>query len=255
MQLTILGCSGSVPVPGNPASGYLVSFPDSPSIVIDMGPGTLAQLQKYQDPCDAHVVFSHLHADHCADFPSLLVWRRYHPGAPANRRHFLFGPADAPVRLGRVSADTVDEVDDFSDTFAFEAWKAGERQLVDDVYITPFPVKHPIEAFALRIENSATGKVVTFSGDTAPCDELVDAARGADVFLCEAAWGESSEGKAPDMHMDGAQAGRAARLAGVKKLVLVHLQPWGDVEATVAAARSEFDGEIIVGAADMVFDI
>lgn len=255
MQLTILGCSGSVPVPENAATGYLMSFPDSPAIVMDMGPGTLAQLQRYQDPSDVHVIFSHLHADHCADFPSLLVWRRYHPAAPANRRHLLFAPGDAPVRLGRASANELDGVDDFSDTFAFAPWKAGERQLIDDVYVTPYPVLHPIETFALRIENTKTGKVVTFSGDSAFCDALVDAARGADVFLCEAAWGETVEGKAPNMHMSGTEAGRVAKLAGVKKLVLVHLQPWGDVEATVAAARAEFDGEIIVGAQDMVFDL
>ncbi len=33
------------------------------------------------------------------------------------------------------------------------------------------------------------------------------------------------EGKAPNMHMSGAEAGRVAREAGVAKLVLVHLQP------------------------------
>ena len=42
MKLTILGCSGSVPTAQNPASGYLLSFDNAPSIVLDMGPGTLA---------------------------------------------------------------------------------------------------------------------------------------------------------------------------------------------------------------------
>src|SRR5690625_776963 len=94
MKLTILGCSGSVPSPNNPASGYLVSFPDAPSIVMDLGPGTFAALQEIQDPCDAHLTFSHLHADHCTDFPSLMVWRRFHPDAPAASRNFMFGPHD-----------------------------------------------------------------------------------------------------------------------------------------------------------------
>lgn len=255
MKLTILGCSGSVPVPGNAASGYLVSFDNAPSIVMDLGPGTLAQLQKYQDPCDAHVLFSHLHADHCMDFPSLLVWRRYHPTAPAAGRNICLGPQHTPVHLGRLSADQPDEVDDFSDSFAFSAWQAGTRELVDEVYVTPHPVLHPIETYGLRVEHAKTGKVIAYSADSAYSEDLVPLAQDADIFLCEAAWGESSEGKAPGMHMSGAEAGRLARLAGVKTLVLVHLQPWGDRDATLAAARAEFDGEIVVGAADMVFDL
>lgn len=253
MKLTILGCSGSVPTAQNPASGYLLSFDNAPSIVLDMGPGTLAQLEQQQDPCDAHVAFSHLHADHCLDFPSLMVWRRFHPTAPAASRNMCFGPKATPTHLGRLSSDEVDGIDDMSDTFAFSAWEPGERQLVDDVYITPFAVNHPVEAYALRVEHTKTGQIIAYSGDSSYTPALVEAARGADIFLCEAAWGETSEGKAPDMHMSGAEAGRAAREAGVSKLVLIHIQPWGDAQATLEAARSEFDGEIVLGAAGMEF--
>jgi len=253
MKLTILGCSGSVPTADNPASGYVVSFDNAPSIILDMGSGTLGQLAQLQDPCDAHVAFSHLHADHCADFPSLMVWRRFHPTAPAASRNFCFGPSATPTHLGRLSSDEVNGIDDMSDTLAFSPWVAGERQLVDDVFITPFPVNHPVEAYALRIEHAKTGKTITYSGDTSYTPALVDAARGADLFLCEATWGASSEGMAPGMHMSGVEAGRAAREAGVGTLVLIHIQPWGDAEATVAAAREEFDGEIVLGTAGMQF--
>ena len=255
MKLTILGCSGSVPVPGNAASGYLVSFPDAPSIVMDMGPGTLARLQEAQDPCNAHVAFSHLHADHCMDFPSLMVWRRFHPTAPAPSRNFCLGPSYTPQHLGRLSSDEVDGVDDMSDTFAFSPWIDRESQLIDDVYMTPFKVIHPVETYSLRMEHAKTGKTITYSGDTCPTPALVDAARDVDLFLCEAAWGATSEGKAPNMHMSGAEAGRVAREAGVAKLVLVHLQPWGDSSETLRAAQAEFDGEIVLGAPGMEFEL
>lgn len=248
MKATILGSSGSMGQPGNPASGYLLSFDNAPSVLMDIGPGVLARLQEVQDPCDAHVVFSHLHADHCLDFPGLLVWRRFHPEAPAKGRNFCLGPADAPVHLGRISADSLDEVDDMSDTFAFSAWRKGHTELVDACTITPFPVIHPIETYALRVEDNHTGKVLAYSGDSAYTDELVTCARGAEVFLCEATWGDTSEGKAPNMHMSGEEAGRIARLAGVKLLVLVHIPPWGDPDEAIAAARREFDGEIRFGA-------
>ena len=255
MKLTILGCSGSVPTPGNPASGYLLSFTDAPSIVIDLGPGTLAALQEIQNPSYAHLALSHLHADHCMDFPSLMVWRRFHPTEAAPGRNFCLGPADTPNRLGRLSADEPDGIDDMSDTFAFQAWQEGQPHEVDEVSITPFRAIHPIETYALRIKHRASGKVLFYTADTAYSEHLIDAARGADIFMAEAGWGESSEGKAPEMHMSGGEAGRMAAQAGAKTLLLVHLQPWADVEATVAAARAEFAGEIILGAAGMSLQV
>ena len=254
MQLTILGCSGSLAAPGNPASSYVISVPGETDVVMDFGPGALAAMQERFDPSAAHVIFSHLHADHCSDFPSLLVWRRYHPTAPAEQRHRLIGPSYAPEHLGRMSADAPGEQDDFTDTFEFTTWRAGHPEQLSGLTITPFDVVHPAqESHALRIED-ASGKVITFSGDSGYTPTLIDAARNADYFLCEAAWGATSEGKAEGMHLSGKEAGRIAREAGVKTLVLVHIQPWTDPEEVLSAARTEFEGEIILGKAGATFE-
>ena len=141
MQLTILGCSGSLGAPGNPASSYVISVPGETDVVMDFGPGALAAMQERFDPAAAHVVFSHLHADHCSDFPSLLVWRRYHPTAPAAERHRLIGPSYAPEHFGRMSADGPGELDDISDTFDFTAWRAGQPEHLSGLTITPFDVE------------------------------------------------------------------------------------------------------------------
>ena len=180
MQLTILGCSGSLAAPGNPASSYVISVPGETDVVMDFGPGALAAMQERFDPSAAHVIFSHLHADHCSDFPSLLVWRRYHPSAPAQQRHRLIGPSYAPEHLGRMSADAPGEQDDFTDTFEFATWRAGQPEQLSGLTITPFDVIHPAqESHALRIEDAA-GKVITFSGDSGYTPTLIDAARNAD---------------------------------------------------------------------------
>lgn len=246
MKLTILGCSGSVAAPGNPASGYLVGIDNSPSIIMDLGAGTLAALQEVQNPADAHVVFSHLHADHCVDFPSLMVWRRFHPTHSAPQRHLCFGPSHTPTHLGRLSSDDPDGADDMSDTLAFSPWQAGQTEHLDRATVTPFPATHPVEAYGLRVEEPSSGKVIAYSGDSSYDERLVDCARDADLFLCEAGWGPE-DGAATGMHMSGADAGRLAQKAGVHRLVLVHIPPWADKQATVEAARTEFDGEIILG--------
>ena len=69
MRITVLGCSGSVVGPDSPASGYLLTAPDTPPLVIDFGGGVLGALQRYADPNEVHVLLSHLHADHCLDLP------------------------------------------------------------------------------------------------------------------------------------------------------------------------------------------
>lgn len=255
MKLTILGCSGSLAAPGNPASSYVISVPGETDVVMDFGPGALAAMQENFDPAAAHVIFSHLHADHCSDFPSLLVWRRYHPEEPASERHRLIGPSYAPLHFGRMSADRPDAVDDFSDTFDFTAWRTGQPEHLSGLTITPFDVIHPAqESHAVRVEDE-NGKVLTFSGDSSFTPTLIDAARDADLFLCEAAWGVSSEGKPEGMHMSGKEAGYIAREAGVKTLVLVHIQPWTDPHSVLEAARTEFDGEILLGQAGTVYEV
>ncbi|MBG6122234.1 MBL fold metallo-hydrolase [Corynebacterium aquatimens] len=261
MKLTILGCTGSLSSPGNPGSSYLITQDTgdepagtTPGILMDFGPGALAALQEVGDPSNAHLLFSHLHADHCSDSASLIVWRRYHPHVPAQRRHAMWGPSYAAEHIGRLGSDGPDDVNDITDTFEVGVWQPGVPVDVEGLRVTPYPVVHPAqESHALRVEDPRTGTTITYSGDTGWTEELIRAARGADLFLCEAAWGPSAEGMPEGMHLSGAQAGRIAREAAVDKLVLVHIQPWSDADATLAAARAEFDGEIVVGKAKDVF--
>jgi ribonuclease BN (tRNA processing enzyme) len=51
--------------------------------------------------------------------------------------------------------------------------------------VTPFEVSHQSGApsYSLRVEYG--GKVIAYSGDTSWTDSLLEAARGADLFICE----------------------------------------------------------------------
>ena len=68
------------------------------------------------------------------------------------------------------------------------------------------------------------GLSFVFSGDTAPCDSLTDAARDADLLVCEATYGEDSQASlaAQYGHMTFSQAGQTAADAGAKGLWLAH---------------------------------
>lgn len=255
MELVVLGCSGSVAGPESPASGYLLKNDAGQHLLMDCGPGVLGAMQRRDDidPAACHIAFSHMHADHCLDFPSLLVWRRFHPHAPARDRHQLLGPHIAFEHLSHAGGDAPEKPDDFRDTFEVRAYSAATvtfdaaaypRHDVGEFAVFATHAVHPTESYILRVHDSQ-GRSIVYSGDTGWTENLVNIATGADVLLCEATWGETSEGKPAGMHISGQDAGRAAAAAGVGTLVLTHIPPWGDKEATLRGAASAFDGEII----------
>jgi ribonuclease BN (tRNA processing enzyme) len=66
MKVHVMGSSGTYPVPGRPASGYLIEQ-GSTRVWCDAGPGTFTAIPVDTDLIDA-VVISHQHPDHCGDF-------------------------------------------------------------------------------------------------------------------------------------------------------------------------------------------
>lgn len=252
MRMTVLGCSGSVTGPDSPASGYLLTAPGTPPLVIDFGPGVLGALQRYADPGEVTILLSHLHADHCLDMPGLLVWRRYHPNPPVGRA-LVYGPTDTACRIGVSSAECAGEMDDISDTIDVRLWAENEPVTFGELSVVARRMNHPPEAYGFRI-TGADGRVLVYTGDTGMCDNVVELARGADVLLSEASWTDSPD-RPEGVHLSGKEAGRVAALAGVKELLLTHIPPWTSREDVMAEAKSEFSGPVHAVSAGSVYDI
>jgi ribonuclease BN (tRNA processing enzyme) len=102
------------------------------------------------------------------------------------------------------------------------------------------------------------------SGDTAPSDNLIKLAQGADVLVHDALYvpgidrlvagvpnATSLKQSIMSHHTTAEDAGRVAQAAGVKMLVLSHLVPAEDSAVTdqmwIDAARVHFRGPVIVG--------
>jgi ribonuclease BN (tRNA processing enzyme) len=241
--LTVLGCSGSVPGPTSPASGYLVEADDF-LMAMDLGNGTLAELQCYCDPfLLGALVLSHLHPDHCADVTALTVFRRYHPTAlqRGSARLPVYGPKDAPERFARAYAPDPIELatTDLTDTYDFQAL-GPETFQIGPFEVTALPVSHPCEAYGFRVSHG--GKTLVYTGDSGPCDALDKLADGADVLLAEASWTHHPD-RPEGMHLSGQQAGELASRAGVSRLLITHVLPWTDREAVLAEACAAYDGD------------
>lgn len=93
------------------------------------------------------------------------------------------------------------------------------------------------------MEEDRRGLKVVISGDTAPCEALVRAARDADLLICDATYGENGQADLAQAygHMTFAQAGETAAAAGVKRLWLAHYsQRMEDPQAYLQNAQALF---------------
>ncbi len=241
MRLTVLGCSGSVAGPESPASGYLLTTDAAPPVVLDLGSGTLGALQRHVDPTEVTVLLSHLHPDHCLDMTGLVVWRRHNPDAPPGRTR-VHAPSEAAGRLGAASAERAGAVDDVTDVLDLRTWDPGVPETIGALTVTVAPVAHPCEAYGMRLSDP-TGTTLVYTGDTGPCETVTELARDATVLLAEASWTDAPDRPA-GMHLSGTQAGVLARHARVGRLLLTHIPPWTSVEAVLAEARAQFDGDV-----------
>ncbi len=251
MRVTVVGCSGSYPGPDSPASCYLVEAEHEGRtwrLLMDLGNGALGALQRYIDPGTVDgVVLSHLHADHCLDLCGFYVLRKYHPHGPKPRIP-VWGPEGTARRMAK--AYDLDESPGMNEEFDFR----GYPDVLDfgPFRIVAHEVVHPVPAYALRVE--AAGRVLAYSGDTGACAGLEEAAAGSDLFLCEASFVEGAPNP-PDLHLTGAEAGRAATAAEVRRLVITHIPPWHDTAVALGEARTTYAGPVELAAAGAVYEL
>ncbi len=247
VDLTVIGCSGSFPGPDSPASCYLLEH-DGFRVLLDFGNGSLGALQRYTDIYSINaVVVSHLHVDHFIDLCSYYVALKYRPGGPAPVVP-VWGPSETGHRLavayglrGATGMTAEFEVRDIAPVFEVGPFTFRTSRMV-----------HPIEAYGMRVQ--ADGSVLTYSGDTGPTDRLVDLARGADLALFEASF-LSGRDNPTDLHLTAAQAAQHAQRAGAGRLVLTHLVPWNDRDATAEEAAAHFGGETILASSGLTLTV
>jgi len=234
--MTIVGCAGSFPGPDSAASCYLIDT-GSYRLVVDLGNGALGALQHYCELTDIDAIcLSHLHADHCLDMCGYSVFQNYHPEGP-RRPVPVYGPAGTAERLSRALGS---DHPGMAEAFEFHALSVGTFE-IGPLRLATAHMNHPVETFGFRIEHG--GKVLAYSADTGPSDELVSLAANADVLLCEASFLEGPD-LPPDLHLTARQAAEHATRADVGQLVLTHLVAWNDPSRSLAEAAAAFGGSL-----------
>jgi ribonuclease BN (tRNA processing enzyme) len=118
--------------------------------------------------------------------------------------------------------------------------------------VTAFEMTH-IGVYSLGYRIEVNGHTLAYTGDTGPCDEAIELARGSDLFLCEATYQDPMDHTF--FHLSAEQAAEIAAQAEVRRLVLTHLTPALDPGVSLEQAARVFDGPIDVATRDAVWEI
>ena len=231
MKLTFLGSGGSA-VSARRACPSLMM---NDSIVFDFGPGALKNLRASSTSAEqiSRVFISHQHADHISDLMPFLwaiqIDGRQKPlelcGPPGFKKIFckLLECTSTPDGFFKFPL-TVSELD--------FGGSRGE--------ISTCRTSHSIPTMAFRVDSR--GRSFCYSADTTYCPALLDLARNVDVLIHEATFLEDQLKIAElTYHSTARMAGRAAKEANAKQLVLFHIPPPNEHR------EKEFQSEAIEG--------
>lgn len=251
MKITILGSGAPAPSLRRKSAGYLIEI-GAEKILLDGGPGSQHRmLEAGVSPTDiTHAFYSHLHYDHCFDYPLLLL-QRWDMGAARIGELKAFGPPPFTLfteRLigpdGAFSPDLVARTSHQASLDTYEARggvlpRARPAPIVRDMrpgdvaegagwtmrigraeHFQPY-----LDCLNFRLE--CGGKSMAYTGDSGYTRDLVDLARDCDVLIVMCHFASGTEPtrayrRATGNHMDMARMAAEAR---AKLLVLSHFSP------------------------------
>ena len=243
IEVIVLGSGTGVPYLRRSSSGYCVKIDGEP-ILFEMGAGTVRRLLEAGIDYRSirHLFITHRHPDHCADLVPYLFALNYTPGFKRQEPLELYGPAGFSEIVRKMM-----------DLFPWTVPKHYRLDIKEvergeikggNWKITSRPVMHgDVLAVSYRVESG--GKVVVYSGDSGYCEELIENAKNADLFIVECSFPEKMELKG--VHLNTQEVAEIANKAGAKRLVLTHLYPFCDEAGVVEEINRTFPGKVEKG--------
>jgi len=216
---------------------------DGSNLLLDCGASSLIAMKRFgvsPNEIDA-IVVSHLHGDHFGGVPFFML-----DGQLVSKRErplIIAGPPGIADRLAQAMEVLFPGSSQVQRAFEVRFVELADRAPAEvaGATVTPFEVVHAsgAPAYALRVQ--AGGRTIAYSGDTEWTEALTEAARGADLFICEAYYFE----KKMKFHLDYETLTQHRDELGCKRLIVTHMS--AEILARVATLDAEAaeDGMVV----------
>lgn len=241
MRVTFLGTNGWYDTVAGNTVCTLIEAEDK-LVILDAGSG-IHKLNRRVIDKPAYLFLSHFHLDHIIGMHSLC-------SMAFKKGLTIVGQEGSKKILDGVIGGP------FTVSIPMLPFKAEVLELPRDWHRLPFlvdfkPLVHISPCIGYRFE--IEGKTVTYCTDTGMCDNLVELAKDADLFITECS-NRPGDTRASWPHLNPENALNAATLAGAKRLALMHFNAYlyPDVEERKAIGRSLQNGpmEVTIGIDD-----
>ena len=211
-------------------------------LLIDCGASSLIAMKRaaVEPSTISTVVISHLHGDHFAGVPFLILDGQF------NRRTqplVVAGPAGTRERVEAAMEVLFPGSTKIRRRFPvnFVELTNGKAADIGAAMVTGFEVEHFSGAPSLAVRVEYDGKIISYSGDTQWTDALVEVADGADLFVAEAYFFD----KQIKFHLDYRTLEAHRAELRCQRLVLTHLAEDMLRHLTEVDAECADDGTVI----------
>ena len=242
MKINFVGTAGLVPGMGLKVTGKRgqLSMLIDNDYLMEVGDGALRNLNANGTDLNAikRIMVSHLHSDHFIGIVHVL----FDMMNVRNRKEPLeiFGPKGIEkATRGLMSLCELPVADDAKRGYELRFKELGASEQFDD--IVTVKGSHPSEAHAYRIERN--GRSFFYNGESSFTKEVLDLARGADLFISTVVVLE------PHLFHNAPQdVGRAATEVGAKRVAVVHWPTEYEEKRDEFAKliQKHYKGEVIV---------
>lgn len=219
-KITILGAGTALPDKDRDNTFLIWSSPAGHVLIDCAGRAYQQILRADLDPKEiTTVLLTHNHPDHIYGVPAFLfhMWLAPKPSGV----DLYANPSTLVMSRALCDALELEQARHMCPTRWLELPETeGHLVCSNELYsIYTAPVRHSRPTLAVKIVDHERDRILVYSADTEPCDELERFAQGAHMLIHEATTPNPNQGYG---HTTPRQAGEIAARCGVEHLVLIH---------------------------------